>query len=223
MAVAMPTVAQAPPAADQPVRMTYEEFQAWAGEDTHAEWVNGEVIVQMPTKEAHQNVVKFLLVLLDLFVRLFKLGQVQIAPFEMRAVPGGSAREPDLMFVAAEHLDRLSNDRLAGPADLVVEVISDDSVYRDRVDKFDEYEAAGVREYWMIDPRPDRRRADLWVLDERGRYRAGDVSREGVYRSTVLPGLWLRVEWLLADTLPDPLATLAQVVGPDKIIASLQG
>lgn len=223
MAVAMPTVAQSPPGADQPLRMTYEEFQAWAGEDTHAEWVNGEVIVQMPIKEAHQNVVEFLHLVLSLFVRLFGLGRVHVAPFEMRAAPGGSAREPDLMFVAAEHLDRLSNDCLAGPADLVVEVISDDSVYRDRVDKFDEYEAAGVREYWMIDPRPDRRRAEFWVLDERGRYRAGEVSQDGVYRATALPGLWLRVEWLLAETLPDPLATLAQVAGPDRIMASLQG
>jgi len=47
MAVMTPTLSQAPPQAEPPLRMGYEEFLAWAGEDIHAEWVNGEVIVQM--------------------------------------------------------------------------------------------------------------------------------------------------------------------------------
>jgi Uma2 family endonuclease len=152
---------------------------------------------------------------------LFNLGKVYNAPFEMRAVPDGSSREPDLLFVSSEHLDRLTPDRLVGPADLIVEVVSDDSVYRDRVDKFEEYEAAGVREYWIVDPRPGKQRADFWVLDETGRYRAKEI-KDGIYHSTMLPGLWLRVEWLLAETSPDPLIALAQIVGADKITEALR-
>ncbi len=212
----------APPQPGQPLRMSYEEFLDWADEDVHAEWINGEVIVQMPPKEIHQSYVEFLLHLLGLFAHLFGLGRVHVAPFEMRAKPDSSAREPDLFFVASEHLERLTNERLAGPADLIVEVISDDSVCHDRVDKFEEYESAGVREYWIVDPRPGKTRADFWILDADGRYRAGEI-KEGVYRSTVLPGFWLRVEWLLTDTLPDPLLTLAQVVGTEKIVAVIQG
>jgi Uma2 family endonuclease len=60
----------------------------------------------------------------------------------MRATPDGPARQPDLLFVAREHLDRLTETRLSGPADFVVEVVSDDSVARDRADKFYEYQAA---------------------------------------------------------------------------------
>jgi Uma2 family endonuclease len=49
------------------MRMSYEEYLAWAGEDVHAERVNGEVIVQMPPKRPHQRVVAFLVQLMGLF------------------------------------------------------------------------------------------------------------------------------------------------------------
>jgi Uma2 family endonuclease len=52
-----------------------------------------------------------------------------------------------------------------GPADLAVEVTWDDSVARDRDDKSFEYQGAGVRECWIVDPRPHRQRADFYVLD----------------------------------------------------------
>ncbi|MBI3912969.1 MAG: Uma2 family endonuclease [Chloroflexi bacterium] len=202
-------------------RMTYEEFLAWADEDVHAEWVDGEVIVQMPPKNVHQNVVEFLHELLAPFIRLFKLGKIRIAPFEMRARPDGSAREPDMLFVATEHLDRLTELRLAGPADLVIEVVSADSVARDRADKFYEYQDAGVREYWILDPREGRERADFYILDANGKYQPIPIGADGIYRSTVLTGFWLRVEWLWAKEPTDPLRCLAQIVGRDKIIAAL--
>jgi Uma2 family endonuclease len=206
----------------QPLRMSYEEYLAWADEDVHAEWVNGEVIVQMPPKEPHQRVVAFLVQLMGLFIQLFQLGRLLPAPFEMRAVPDGPAREPDLIFVAREHLDRLSQERLSGPADLVVEVISDDSVARDRADKFYEYQAAGVKEYWILDSRPGRERADFYVLDEKGRYRPVPPESDGRYHSTVLPGFWLHVDWVTAAEPPAVLTALAQVVGPQKLIEAIE-
>lgn len=55
-------------------------------------------------------------------------------------------------FVAEEHLDRLQEMHLEGPADLVVEIVSPESRLRDRGEKFAEYELAGVSEYWLLDP-----------------------------------------------------------------------
>ncbi len=63
----------------QPLRMTYEEFLAWANEDVHAEWIDGEVFVHMPPKDPHQRIVGFLQALLTLFVELLGLGAVRIA------------------------------------------------------------------------------------------------------------------------------------------------
>jgi Uma2 family endonuclease len=208
---------------DQRLRMSYEEYVAWAGEDVHAEWVNGEVIVQMPPKEPHQRVVAFLMSLMTLFTQLFKLGRLLPAPFEMRARSDGPAREPDLVFVALEHLDRLTQERLSGPADLVVEVISDDSVARDRADKFYEYQAAGVREYWILDSRPGCERTDFYVLDEKGRYRPVPADPDGRYHSTILPGFWLQVDWVMSVEPPDVLTALAQIVGPQRLMEAISG
>jgi Uma2 family endonuclease len=211
----------APTAQGQRLRMSYEEYLAWADEDVHAEWVNGEVIVQKPPKEPHQRVVAFLIQLMGLFIQLFKLGRLLPAPFEMRAIPDGPAREPDLVFVALEHLDRLTEERLSGPADLAVEVISNDSVARDRADKFYEYQAAGIREYWILDSRPGYERTDFYVLDEKGRYRPVPVAPDGRYHSTVLPGFWLQVDWVTAAEPPAVLTAVAQIVGPQKLLEAI--
>jgi len=214
-----PSIAPAEQA--QRLRMSYEEYLAWADENVHAEWVNGEVIVQMPPKIRHQRVVRFLLQMLGLFAQLFRLGEVLPTPTEMRAMPDGSAREPDVLFVAWEHLERLTEARLSGPADLIVEVVSDDSVSRDRSDKFYEYQAAGVREYWIIDPRPSYERADFYVLDTKGRYQPVPIDPDGRYHSTVLAGFWFEVEWVLSEEPPDVLQVLAQVVGPQQLLAQI--
>jgi Uma2 family endonuclease len=49
-------------------KMTYEEFLAWADEDTLAEWVGGEVVMYTPTSKRHQNIADFLTGVLRTFV-----------------------------------------------------------------------------------------------------------------------------------------------------------
>ncbi|MCX7841076.1 MAG: Uma2 family endonuclease [Anaerolineae bacterium] len=204
---------QAPVQVESTPKITYEEFLARADEDAHVEWVNGEVIVQMTAKPLHQDVLNFLNHLLDTFVRFFGLGKVFTAPMQMKATPQGPGREPDLLFVARAHLDRVLETHLDGPADLVVEIVSDESVSRDLDEKFVEYQEAGIAEYWIIDPRPRRKRAWFYRLDERGQYQPVPLTPDGVYRSTVVPGFWLNVNWLWGDELPDPLTTFAEIVG----------
>lgn len=216
------TTVEAPPEEARRLRMTYEEFLAWTDEDVHAEWEGGEVIIFMPPKTRHQDIATFLVTLLRTFVDFFHLGKVLTAPFEMKVDPESPAREPDILFVAQENLERLTEDRLTGPADLIVEMVSDDSVSRDRVRKFREYQEAGVREYWIVDPRPGREQADFWVLDEQGNYRQAPVGDDGIYRSAVLPGFWLRADWLWAEALPDTQRTFAEIVGPSRLMEALQ-
>jgi Uma2 family endonuclease len=195
------------------LKMSYEEFLAWADEDTHAEWVNGEVIVHRPPKDIHQATLGFLYLLLGLFVDLFYLGKIRVAPFEMKATPQGSAREPDILFIANENLARLTEERLAGLADLIIEIISADSVYRDRRDKFIEYRDAGVPEYWIIDPRPDKQRADFFRLDERGEYVLFATEDDAQVKAHVLPGFWLRPAWLWQANTLNPLQCCLEIEG----------
>jgi Uma2 family endonuclease len=200
-------------------RMSFEEYLAWEHEGI-AEWVNGEVTT-MAVTEVHQRVWQFLLELLSGFVRLRELGRVLSEPYVMRAQAEGAGREPDIMFVVTEQLARIEHNHLNGPADLIIEIVSNESVTRDRVDKFDEYEEAGVREYWIIDPRPQRQRADFYVLNQRGRYQPVPVGEDNLYRSTVLPDFWLRVDWLWSSATK-PLAALAEIVGLDEVMQALQ-
>jgi Uma2 family endonuclease len=61
-------------------------------------------------------------------------------------------REPDLVFMLAEHAARRGNHFWKG-ADLVMEVVSEDDPDRDVKLKRREYARAGIREYWIVDPR----------------------------------------------------------------------
>ncbi len=192
----------------RPARMSYEEFLEWAGEDTLAEWVNGEVIMTSPASLTHQVLANFLARLVTAYVEFRQIGRIIIPPFQMKLARSG--REPDLIFVARENLPRLKETYLDGPADLVVEIVSPESVGRDRGEKFYEYEQAGIPEYWLIDPQTQR--AEFYQLDEQARYRLVPLS-EGVYHARQLPGFWLRPEWLWQTPLPQVDDLLLTIVG----------
>ena len=97
--------------------------------------------------------------------------------------------------------DWLREVYLDGPADLVVEVVSPSSGPRDRGDKFYEYEAGGVPEYWLVDP------ARVYRLKER-RYQSVRSDDEGLVYSEAMPGFWLKEAWLWQDPLPRVLNVL---------------
>jgi Uma2 family endonuclease len=190
-------------------KLTLEEFLVWCDEDTWAEWVDGRVIMVSPASRRHQDLADFLTSILRIYIESRGLGVVLSAPFLMRLPNIPSGREPDLLFVATAHVDRLKETYLDGPADLVVEIVSPESRLRDRGEKFAEYELGGVREYWMI--APDIRRADFYQLDSEGRYRLVEPEAGGRYRSAVLTGFWLRIEWLWQEPLPPVLTVLGEL------------
>lgn len=190
-------------------KMTYEEFLAWCDEDTWAEWVEGEVVMLSPASMQHQEIKRFLLVLLSAYVEQHNVGRVLDAPFQMRLADLQRGREPDLLFIAKDHLDKLKETHLDGPADLVIEIASPESGPRDRGEKYYEYEAAGVREYWLIDP--DRTQAEFYRLNKQRRYELIAPDANGVYRSEAVPGFWVKVDWLWQDPLPRVLDALREL------------
>ncbi len=193
-----------------PAPVSFEEFLAWLDEDVWAEWVDGEVRLMSPASAEHQRVRDFLLKLIGLFLETHQLGELFSAPFLMRTPTRPSGREPDLLFISSEHADRIRETYLDGLADLVVEIVSPESDERDRGEKLVEYEAAAIPEYWLIDPL--RREALFHQLRSDSRYHVAPIDAEGFYRSAVLSGFRLRVDWLWQRPLPPiaevlPLAT----------------
>ncbi len=200
-----------PHTSEERIPMSYEQYCTWEHAGSLVEWVNGEAIIHMPPLDMHQEIAGFLFRLLAQYVEFLHLGRVRIAPFEMRHLPSRASREPDILFVRRENQHRLTRERLEGPADLVVEIVSRDSVTRDRRDKFLEYAQAGVEEYWIVDPRPPRQHVALYHRAAAGGYQEIAPDSQGRSHSVVLSGFWLRPQWLWLEPLPEVQVVLQEI------------
>ena len=178
-------------------KISYEEFLDLCDEDTWAEWVDGEIIMATPASIKHQDIIRFLMRIVDQHIESNNLGKVIIAPFQMKLISG---REPDIMFVSTEHLDRIKNTYLEGSADMVVEITSPESMIRDRGDKFYEYESAGISEYWLIDP--IRKQAEFYRLGADKLYHLISPDAQDIYHSEIIKGFGVKVSWLWEEPLP---------------------
>ena len=105
----------------------------------------------------------------------------------------------------------MDGKRLNGAADLAVEIISDESVTRDRREKFAEYAKAGVSEYWIIDPRLGRYSFRAYALADEDYFIEIPGDREGKVHSVIVPGFIFDPNWVGLDPLPDPLETFLQI------------
>jgi Uma2 family endonuclease len=190
-------------------KISFEEFLAWADEDTHAEWEDGGVVMASPASRRHQDLSGWLTAILRPYVRHQKLGWLTTVPFLIRLNIAEQAREPDIIFLKSEHLGRLQETYLDGPADLVVEIASPESVGRDRGRKFLEYETEGIPEYWLIDP--VRRQVEFYRLGDDQHYHLTLPDADDLYYSLSVTGFWLKVDWLWQDPLPDELDILRQL------------
>jgi Uma2 family endonuclease len=178
--------------------VTFEEYLKQSSDTRVCEWVDGEIITMPGASFEHQKLDKFLLTVINFYVESKDLGTVISSPFAMKLEAQRRGREPDILFVSKEREHLFQKTFLDGAADLAVEIISPESVGRDRGEKFVEYEAAGIKEYWLIDP--ERKQAEFYRLQSDGFYRLADIS-DGVFHSEILPGFFLRVEWLWRKNL----------------------
>jgi Uma2 family endonuclease len=115
-------------------------------------------------------------------------GVMMFAPMDV-VLSDDTILQPDLLYLSKQRL-HIVKDRVEGPPDLVVEVVSG-TARRDRVEKLDLYARYGVPEYWIVDPQ-----AELieFLVNESGRF-VVQSPVEDRYRSPRLP----EVEIHLAD------------------------
>ena len=89
----------------------------------------------------------------------------------------------------------------------MVEIISPESVERARIRKYNDYEAAGVAEYWLIDP--ERETAEGYTLTN-GRYQSNEPAGNAL-ASAILPGFVLPLAWLRLCQQPQAVRPRLQV------------
>ena len=174
--------------------MSYEEFLNRRFDHNHYEWVDGEV-VEMPAVEIiNGQLSQYLAYLLTAWLDEKDGGELLQDPCQMRLPARPSGRAPDIQIILAKNLRRLKKLYVDGPADVVIEIVSNGSRTTDRRTKFTEYEQGGVREYWIFDPL--RRQAEFYVLEKKRFIPATIDEEEGRFHSRMLPGVWLDVDWL---------------------------
>jgi Uma2 family endonuclease len=179
------------------VHMAEQEFVEWTLNRVAAEWVDGEVVLMPPVSDVHDDLDTWLIAVLRHFVESRRLGVIRHNMF-VRFARRRRRRVPDVIFIAEAHRRRIRDTFIDGAPDLIIEVVSPDSQNRDRREKYFDYEAAGVREYWIVDPLS--RTLNAYALHGR-KYKHID-PKDDLVHSTVLRGFFLRPKWLFGRQRP---------------------
>ena len=187
---------------------TYDDFCALVTEDQKADLIDGVIYMASPENVDANKLFLWLVTVINLYVRQKKLGQVFGSRVACR-LDDNNAPEPDILFVSAEHEDRIRPGGVEGPPDLALEIVSPESVDRDYDTKRRQYQRFGIPEYWIVDE--EEQRVTLLRLGARGRYREV-AARKGVFHSQALKGFRLDPSWLWQDPRPDELEILQQLL-----------
>lgn len=174
-------------------KITVEEFRQmeFEGEDAYYELINGEIVKKAAPTPLHQKVSIRLSSQLLQFVELKKAGEVFAAPVDVY-LHEFSHVLPDILFIAKENAGIIDNkEGILGVPDLVVEIISPGYIYKDRVLKNNDYEAAGVREYWLVDPK--NQAVEVYENVEKSFKLFSFAAETGTIKSKVLEGLEIDV------------------------------
>src|SRR6476619_609882 len=149
-------------------KMTARQFLE-LGEDppgVRLELVDGEVAVSPSPIPSHGFVVMKLAARLVNYVDQQRLGRIY--PDIDTIFGEHDVRRPDLMYFSKRRLHLIGEKAIEGPTDLCIEVVSPSSTLVDRRDKFKQYAKAGVKYYWIVDPK--ERTVEGYKL-VRGRYK----------------------------------------------------
>jgi Uma2 family endonuclease len=166
-------------------RRRREQFYADIDDDEKAEFINGEIVIHSPVKKEHTEVVGALYKVLDVFVRLAKMGFVGYE--KVLTALTRNDYEPDIVFFNAQKSEHFKKGHWKYPApDLVVEVLSESTESRDRGIKFQDYAAHGVQEYWIIDPAEES--VEQYFLTDAGVYKLHLKAGQGLIESRVVTG-----------------------------------
>jgi Uma2 family endonuclease len=132
---------------------TYQDYLEW-DEDFRAELIDGQIYMMGEPTTTHQRISRNILVTLYEFLKGKKC-EVFAAPLGVRLFPQEDGRDltvvvPDLLVICDPK--KLDERGCNGAPDLVIEILSPSNPQHDRIVKFNKYQDAGVREYWIVDP-----------------------------------------------------------------------
>jgi len=175
---------------------TYADYCTW---DDSERWelIEGIPYTMSPAPSpAHQEVSSEFHRQLANFLK-GKPCKVYPAPFDVRlnaSDEDDTVVQPDLAVVCDR--SKIDGKGCKGAPDLVVEILSPSTARRDRMTKFQQYQQAGVQEYWIVDP--DTKTVQVCTL-ENGRYFVTAYADTDTAPVTVLPSCAINLQDVFAE------------------------
>ncbi|MCL1823843.1 MAG: Uma2 family endonuclease [Oscillospiraceae bacterium] len=177
---------------------TYKDYANWElKEGERFEIINGLPYAMASPSQAHQEMIVELCKRIGNFLD-GKPCKLFIAPFDVclnaESDNDDTVIQPDLLVVC-DH-SKLDGKRVNGAPDLVIEIVSPSSGKHDRFVKFQKYQDAGVREYWIVDI--EAKGIEIAFLKE-GKYDVTKHLEEPLVSSFVLEGFQMNIQELFAE------------------------
>jgi Uma2 family endonuclease len=159
---------------------TFADYLTWP-EGERWEIIDGVAYMQAAPSPAHQLISGELYRQFANYLR-DKPCKAYPAPFCVRLTKGDEKNsedikkvvEPDITIVCDQ--SKIDEKGCNGTPDMIVEVISPSSIKNDRILKFNQYERAGVKEYWIVEP--DGKLVSVFILQENGKYGRPEIYTE---------------------------------------------
>ncbi len=152
-------------------KYTYDDYLTWP-EGERWEILDGVPYMQAAPTWQHQAISVELTSQFNSYLR-GKQCRVFAAPFDL-CIPEfnesdeeiSNVTQPDIVVVCDE--SKLRKTGYFGIPSLIVEISSPSTTRRDKVLKFNKYEKAGVKEYWIVEP--EGKFVSVFTLQENNRY-----------------------------------------------------
>ena len=169
-----------------------KEFYETMKESEKVEFINGEVIFNSPVKLEHNKATNLLFRLISTYVSSLNLGFTGIEKIMISLTRNDY--EPDICFFNKSVSDKFDPKQMQFPApDFIAEVISPSTEHIDRVIKFEDYAAHGIKEYWIVDPEKHTIE-QYYITPEEDKYELSLKSDNGFIKSISLPGFEIPIE-----------------------------
>lgn len=167
-----------------------KEFYENMKEGEKVEFINGEVIFNSPVKLVHNKATNLLFRLISTYVSTFNLGFAGIEKIMISLTRNDY--EPDICFFNKSVSDKFSPKQMQFPApDFIAEIISTSTEHIDRVIKFEDYAAHGIKEYWIVDP--EKNTIEQYFLND-DKYDLSLKSDNGLIKSNSIHGFEIPIE-----------------------------
>lgn len=167
-----------------------KEFYENMKEGEKVEFINGEVIFNSPVKLVHNKATNLLFRLISTYVSTFNLGFAGIEKIMISLTRNDY--EPDICFFNKSVSDKFSPKQMQFPApDFIAEIISTSTEHIDRVIKFEDYAAHGIKEYWIVDP--EKNTIEQYFLND-DKYDLSLKSDNGLIKSNSINGFEIPIE-----------------------------